>query len=152
MNNLQREFFKNHISLLTGSKKGIIIDTTAMPNQIHFPFNAWGYHDSEIDKQVKLLFVIDRSSSLPLYFRYLPGNVVDVSSLNVTVEELRKFGVESSFAKSSICQTKKSKSVCNEAYAHIILGPERKGRETKKLLIVNGGQKFPTFGGIKFPS
>lgn len=187
---LQREFFKNHISLLTGSKEGIIIDTTAMPNQIHFPFNAWGYHDSEIDKQIKLLFVIDRGSSLPLYFRYLPGNVVDVSSLNVTVEELKKFGVRSSFAlidagffsednikrlfaekidfltrlpsnrtlyselvgqemtdiesiKNAVrygervlfVKQKRVNLFGNEAYAHIILDPERKGRETKKLLI-----------------
>ncbi len=187
---LQREFFKNHISSLAGTKEGIIIDTTAMPNQIHFPFNAWGYHDSEIDKQIKLLFVIDRSSSLPLYFRYLPGNVVDVSSLNVTVEELKKFGVRSSFAlidagffsednikrlfaekidfltrlpsnrtvyselvnqempdiesfKNAVrygervlfVKQKRVNLFGNEAYAYIILDPERKGRETKKLLI-----------------
>ncbi len=37
---LQREYFKNHISLLAQTKEGIIIDTTSMPNQIHFPFNT----------------------------------------------------------------------------------------------------------------
>jgi transposase len=134
--------------------------------------------------------VIDRGSSLPLYFRYLPGNVVDVSSLNVTVEELKKFGVRSSFAlidagffsednvkrlfaekidfltrlpanrtlyrelvgqempdietfKNAVrygervlfVKQKRVNLFGNEAYAHIILDPERKGRETKKLLI-----------------
>jgi transposase len=134
--------------------------------------------------------VIDRGSSLPLYFRYLPGNVVDVSSLNVTVEELRKFGIRSSFAlidagffsedniarlfaekidfltrlpsnrtlyselveqempdielfKNAVrygervlfIKQKRVNLFGNEAYAHIILDPERKGRETKKLLI-----------------
>ncbi len=95
---LQREYFKNHISLLAQTKEGIIIDTTSMPNQIHFPFNAWGYNDGGIDKQIRFLFVIDKKSSLPLYFRYLPGNIVDVSSLNTTIEELKKYDIKSSFA------------------------------------------------------
>ena len=94
---MQRDFFKQYIPLFTTAKKGVIIDSTALPNQIHFPFNMWGYSDSDIDKQIRFLFVVDRKNSLPLLFRYLPGNVVDVSSLRVTVEELKKFGVEQSF-------------------------------------------------------
>jgi transposase len=95
---LQREYFKNHISLLAKTNEGIIIDATSMPNQIHFPFNTWGYDDGGIDKQIRLLFVIDKKSSLPLYFRYLPGNIVDVSSLTTTIEELKKYNINSSFA------------------------------------------------------
>jgi transposase len=41
--------------------------------------------------------VADSASSLPLYFRYLPGNIVDVSSLCVTVEELARLGIPRSF-------------------------------------------------------
>lgn len=187
---LQREYFKNHISLLAQPKEGIIIDTTSMPNQIHFPFNAWGYNDGGIDKQIRFLFVIDKKSSLPLYFRYLPGNIVDVSSLNTTIEELKKYDIKSSFAlvdagfysednikelyteeidfltrlpskrtlykdlvreavpdietfKNAVkygnrilfVKQKKVNLFGNEGYAHIVLDPERKGRETKKLLI-----------------
>ncbi len=95
---LQREYFKNHISLLAKTNEGIIIDATSMPNQIHFPFNIWGYNDGGIDKQIRFLFVIDKKSSLPLYFRYLPGNIVDVSSLTTTIEELNKYDIKSSFA------------------------------------------------------
>ncbi|MDP2766961.1 MAG: transposase [Candidatus Methanoperedens sp.] len=187
---LQREYFENHISFVSQSKEGIIIDTTAMPNQIHFPFNEWGYNDGAIDKQIKLLFVIDRERSLPLYFRYLPGNIVDVSSLSTTVEELKKFGVKSSFVlvdagffsetnikglytevidfltrlpsrrklykdlvkqeaqdietfknavkygkRALFVKQKKIDLYGKEVYAHIILDPERKGQETKKVLI-----------------
>ncbi len=187
---LQREYFKNHISLLAQTKEGIIIDTTSMPNQIHFPFNAWGYNDGGIDKQIRFLFVIDKKSSLPLYFRYLPGNIVDVSSLNTTIEELKKYDIKSSFAlvdagffsednikelytetidfltrlpskrilykdlvkeavpdietfKNAVkygnrilfVKQKKVNLFGNEGYAHIVLDPERKGRETKKLLM-----------------
>ncbi|MCZ7361774.1 MAG: transposase, partial [Candidatus Methanoperedens sp.] len=187
---LQREYFKNHISLLAKTNEGIIIDATSMPNQIHFPFNTWGYNDGGIDKQIRLLFVIDKKSSLPLYFRYLPGNIVDVSSLTTTIEELKKHDINSSFAlvdagfysednikelyleeidfltrlpskrklykdlikeampdietfKNAVkygdrilfVKQKKVNLFGNEGYAHIVLDPERKGRETKKLLI-----------------
>ena len=187
---LQREYFEKHISFVSQSKEGIIIDTTAMPNQIHFPFNEWGYNDGGIDKQIKLLFVIDRKSSLPVYFRYLPGNIVDVSSLSTTVEELKKFGVKSSFVlvdagffseinikglyteniefltrlpskiklykdlvkqevqdietfknavkygkRALFVKQKKIDLYGKEVYAYIIQDPERKGQETKKLLI-----------------
>lgn len=94
---VQREFFQQYIPLFTNAENGVIIDSTALPNQIHFPLNMWGYSDSDIEKQIRFLFVVDRKNSLPLLFRYLPGNVVDVSSLSATVEELKKFGVESSF-------------------------------------------------------
>jgi transposase len=187
---LQREYFKNHISLLSRTNEGIIIDATSMPNQIHFPFTTWGYNDGGIYKQIRLLFVIDKKSSLPLYFRYLPGNIVDVSSLTTTIEELKKFDINSSFAlvdAGFYCEenikdlnleeidfltrlpskTKLYKDLIKDAmpdvetfknavkygerilfvkqkkvilsgkdgYAHIVLDPERKGRETKKLLI-----------------
>jgi len=65
--------------------------------------------------------VIDKDSSLPLFFRYLPGNIVDVSALNATMEELKKKRINLSG---------------KEAYAHIILDPERKGRETRDLLLI----------------
>lgn len=94
---LQRDFFRHYISSLSDKGRGVIIDTTALPNQIDLGFSRWGYNDGEIDKQIRFLFVIDRNTSLPLYFRYLPGNIVDVSSLIITIEELKKFGIEHSF-------------------------------------------------------
>jgi len=36
-------------------------------------------------------------TSLPLFFRYMAGNIVDVSSLRTTVEELKKYGVSRYF-------------------------------------------------------
>jgi transposase len=42
--------------------------------------------------------VIERNAGMPLYFRYMPGNIVDVSSLANTIEELKAMGVNASFA------------------------------------------------------
>ena len=94
---LEREFFKKYISKFVDCEEGIIIDTTALPNQIQLPFNQWGYNDGNIEKQIKFLFVVDKENSLPIYFRYLPGNIVDVSTLKITLEEVKKYGIKGSF-------------------------------------------------------
>jgi len=189
---IQRDFFEHYLSSFAKAKKkeGVIIDSTALPNQIHFPFNAWGYNDGSIDKQIRFLFVIDKNSSLPLFFRYLPGNIVDVSSLNMTLEELKKYGVKNSFVlidsgffsedniqdlyeaeidfltrlpssrkiykdlikaeagdielfdnavrygeRALFIKQKRIDLFGRNAYAYIVLDPERKGRETRKLLL-----------------
>lgn len=90
---IQREFFAEYIKKIS-PEDGLIIDTTALPNQINI--NVWGWHNEEIDK-IKLLLVIDRKTSLPLFFRYMPGSIVDVSSLKTTINELRKHGVTKNF-------------------------------------------------------
>ena len=74
--------------------KGVILDTTSLPNQIHIPLTAWGRSGEEIDKQIKFLLVVDKLNSEPLFFRLLPGNIVDVSALSNTIAELEKYGLK----------------------------------------------------------
>ncbi len=95
---VQRSFFLDYIKLVGGSKKSVIIDATTLPNNIHIDFNAWGRADGGIDKQFKLLCVVDQISKLPLFYRFLPGNISDVSTLETTIHELKRMGVQNSFA------------------------------------------------------
>lgn len=95
---LQQTFFRKYVPTLSTSESGIIIDGTSLPNQIHIPLTAWGLHGEEIDKQVRFLLVVDEKSKQPLYFRALPGNIVDVSTLTNTIKELKQYGVERAFA------------------------------------------------------
>jgi len=37
---------------------------------------------------------MDKSSGLPIYFRYAAGNIVDVSTLETTIAELRTYGID----------------------------------------------------------
>ena len=95
---LQRNFFQHHLSASGGTKKSVIIDATALPNQIQTGFSAWGYSDGGIEKQFRLLCVLDTETKRPLFYRYLPGNLADVSTLEHTIAELDKMGVQNSFA------------------------------------------------------
>ena len=76
-------------------ESGISIDTTALPNQIDLDLTQWGYSSETMEEEIKLLLVMDRSRNRPLYFRYLPGSVLDVSALQTTREEMEHLGIRS---------------------------------------------------------
>ena len=94
---VQRLFFKEYLGMLTKSEQAIIIDATSLPNQIHNGFNAWGYSDGAIEKQYRFLCVANQKDKTPLFYRYLPGNLSDVVSLQQTVAELSSLGINNTF-------------------------------------------------------
>jgi transposase len=95
--NLQRKFFEQYLKVVGGAEKSIIIDATSLPNQIHSGFNAWGYSDSHIEKQFRFLCIVDQEKKIPLFYRYLPGNLSDIVTLQNTIAELQNMGVKNSF-------------------------------------------------------
>lgn len=188
--NIQREFFSKYIKSFCHSKQGIIIDGTSLPNQIHMPLTSWGRSGEEIDKQIRFLLMVDKESKAPLFFRTLPGNILDVSTISNSLDELKRYGVNESFVyidagffseenikemygnhiqfltrlpslriiykqlitdeiqdiesvshavrygkRGLFVKQKDIDLFGKKAYAHIVLDPERKGREIKKLLI-----------------
>jgi transposase len=95
---LQRDFFSAYLSLLANKSVGTLIDSTGLPNEIDFPLNAWGHHDNSTESETRLLYVVDRNTGMPVYFRYMPGNIVDVSTLSNTIAEMKQFGINTDFA------------------------------------------------------
>ena len=92
----QREFFKAYIAHLVRKQRGsgVLIDSTGLPNDIHFPLTAINSHNGVISNESRLIFVIDRHTSMPIYFRYTAGNTVDVATLKATLLELAAYGVK----------------------------------------------------------
>lgn len=94
---VQRQFFTEYLKLVSDSHQSVIIDATSLPNQINIDFNAWGRADGKIEKQFRFLCVVDQISKTPLFYRFLPGNVTDVTTLQKTIIELQEMGVKNSF-------------------------------------------------------
>ena len=86
-----RDFYKMY---LTQPKEGISIDTTALPNQIDLEMSQWGYSTETMDEEIKLILVMDRKRNRPLYFKYIPRNIMDVSTLSATNSEMEKHGIK----------------------------------------------------------
>ncbi len=96
-----RNFFhKYFIDVVQKNKDGedVLIDSTGLPNSIHFPLTAVSNHNGKISNEVRLIYVVQRETNLPIYFRYIPGNVVDVSTLTRTIKELKACNVDTKFA------------------------------------------------------
>ena len=96
-----RDFFRTYLNYVTGGDvKGtpILIDSTGMPNSIHFPLTAISDHNGSVSNEVRLIYVTHQETGFPIYFRYCAGNIVDVSTLSRTMAELKASGVNTKFA------------------------------------------------------
>ena len=76
---------------------GILIDSTGLPNSIRFPITAVSNHNGAISEEVRLIYVTQQSSGRPLYMRYVPGNVIDASTLVATMAELKALHIKTRF-------------------------------------------------------
>jgi hypothetical protein len=97
----QRDFFREYLKFLTKERTdgtNVLIDSTGLPNSIHFPLTAVSNHNGDIEEEVRLIYVTQQETGLPLYFRYCPGNVIDTSTLTRTIAELKASGVNTKFA------------------------------------------------------
>lgn len=97
----QRRFFAEYVRLLGeggAALDSLLIDSTGLPNSIHFPLTAVSNHNGEVSNEVRLVYAVHQETGLPIYMRYCPGNVVDVSTLRTTIAELREAGVNTKFA------------------------------------------------------
>ena len=74
--------------------KNILIDSSGLPNGIHMPATRINVHNGKVSNEVRLIFVVQRSTGLPLYYRAVPGNIVDVSTLERIFLHLDSMGVD----------------------------------------------------------
>ena len=92
---VQRHFFEEYLSCIYGDigAAGILVDSTGVPNATKMDITQISNHNGDINREVRLIYVIDRDNGMPIYFRYVAGNIIDVSTLITTVSELEQYGV-----------------------------------------------------------
>lgn len=97
---IQRRFFEGYMSSIygDGGAAGILVDSTGVPNATKMDITQISNHNGDINREVRLIYVIDRDNGMPIYFRYVAGNIIDVSTLVTTVSELEQYGVSVSHA------------------------------------------------------
>ena len=95
--NVQRIFFERYLDILYGNRNGqtaaILIDSSGLPNAAKMSVTQLNNHNGDISLEARLIYVIDRQNGMPIYFRYCPGNIVDVSTLCTTIAELSQYNV-----------------------------------------------------------
>lgn len=89
--------FNSHYLPLFGDSKGftnVLIDSSGLPNSIRFPLAAISNHNGKINRETRLIYVTQQETGMPLFHRYCPGNVIDVTTLIRTIRELRVSGIK----------------------------------------------------------
>lgn len=101
----KRNFFKKYFRFLEkrtdttkGIDDGVLIDSSGLPNSIHFPLTAINNHNGVISEELRLIYVVQQHTGMPFFFRYVAGNVIDVSTITRTIAELKANGVNTKFA------------------------------------------------------
>ena len=74
--------------------RNILIDSSGLPNNIHFPLTCMNVHNGKVNNEVRLIFVVQQSTGIPLYYRAVPGNIVDVSTLKRIFLHLDSLGID----------------------------------------------------------
>lgn len=88
-------FFRTFISQmrlsLPGFGKGCYIDSTPLPNDMEDnPFNALCCHGvSSSEVMMRLILVLDEESGLPVWYDIIPGNILDISTLQTAMEDVK---------------------------------------------------------------
>ena len=84
--NVYRHFFSSYIAFIRqstkeASKGAILIDSTGLPNSSRLPVTAISNDNGEINNEVRFIYVMQSGTGLPIYMKYVSGNIVDVSHL-----------------------------------------------------------------------
>lgn len=94
---IQRAFFSKYLATTKKSSRAILIDATSLPTASDIAFNNWGHNDNGMSKQLRMLCVVDQENGQPLFYRALPGNILDMSTLQNTLAELKQMELSCSF-------------------------------------------------------
>ena len=91
--NVRMTFFEAFVSHMRSERKDFgkccYVDSTPIPNDIDDnPFNAFSSH-GESGIQCRLVLVADIATGLPVWFKIIPGNVLDVNTLKNVTDDVR---------------------------------------------------------------
>lgn len=87
-------FFKRFVTYMRKSNssfgQGCYVDSTPLPNSIREnPFNALCSHGLKgVSVQMRLVLILDEESGLPVWYDIVPGNLLDLSTLRHSIEDV----------------------------------------------------------------
>ncbi|MDR2368004.1 MAG: transposase [Deltaproteobacteria bacterium] len=92
-------FFKKYLNIIYKDDTcGIVIDSTGIHNDINIDLSKINNHNGIISNEVRLIYVIDRVKKTPVYFRVVAGNIIDVTTLQNTINELKSYNIDIKYA------------------------------------------------------
>lgn len=88
---VRRAFLLAHIKYLlesTDKELCVLIDSTGLPNKCDIPITRVSVHEGAVNLEFRLIAVVQKATGLPIYYEYIAGNIVDISTLERTIRIL----------------------------------------------------------------
>lgn len=92
---LRRDFHRRYIEMTRpeGKSVGVLFDGPGLPNDMKSPIAALSDPGNGAVNQIRLIYVVDRESFNPIYYRVIHGDVVDIITLQEIFDELKSLNV-----------------------------------------------------------
>jgi hypothetical protein len=88
-----QQVYLSHVMNEYSSDKNILIDSSGLPNAIRMPLTRINVHNGKISNEIRLIFVVQKKTGLPIFYMAVPGNAVDVSTLRMIMLHLESLGI-----------------------------------------------------------
>ncbi|MDR0696558.1 MAG: transposase [Christensenellaceae bacterium] len=139
-------FFKN----LPDVSENVLIDSTGLQTDAHFDSAKISNHNGIVNKESRLIYVVERNTGLPVYFRSVPGNIVDVTTLKITLDHLKAYDLDAkhSILDAGYCSEKNIVELFKKNIPFLIRMPN--GLLAKKLITQNGSDIMSTNNLIEY--
>jgi hypothetical protein len=69
------------------------IDSTGISNAINMYLTAVSNHNGDVNNEMRLIYVVDMITKMPIYYNPVPGNIVDNSTLFTTINKLLRHNI-----------------------------------------------------------
>ena len=89
---------KGKFEVIEDLDDAVLLDSCGLPNDAMLPITSVNNHNGIVSLEFRVIYVVQQKTGLPLFFRYVAGNIVDATTIKRTVEELKGLGINTKFA------------------------------------------------------
>lgn len=93
-----RDFFDTYLGRFAREGSQLVaVDSKGVVNAIDIGLTGTSNHNGDVSVELRLIMVVQLGTGIPLFFRVVPGNIVDAVTLTNTLAELNVRGLSVSF-------------------------------------------------------
>ena len=88
-------YLASHINFLTqiyGDDLCVLIDSTGIENHCNIPVTCFSKHNGDVNLEFRLIVIVQKSTGIPIFYEYIPGNIIDVTTIKRLLLLLDEYG------------------------------------------------------------
>ncbi|MDR2140697.1 MAG: transposase [Deltaproteobacteria bacterium] len=157
---IYNSFFNYYFSLISKNNNinkkisfPILINSTGLLNDIKINLTAAKNNNSIINNEMRLIYVIDKNTKLPIYFRYVSGKIIDNNILINTLNILSPYNINTELIiMDAGYYSGNNISELISTNIPFIIRMTKNSKEYKELMVKYGDNLKTTRNSIKYES